>query len=72
MDNHYFLEWIMAHRGRILGASVGLAVSLAVIFWGLLKTLFIVLCVFLGFWCGKQLDERVDIKERILRLLGER
>jgi uncharacterized membrane protein len=72
MDNHLLREWIMMHRGKILGALVGLAVSLSVIYWGVLKTLFITVCVGLGYLCGKQLDDRVDIKDKLLRLLGER
>ncbi|SFR02647.1 DUF2273 domain-containing protein [Desulfoscipio geothermicus] len=72
MDNHLLREWIMMHRGKILGTLVGLAVSLSVIYWGVLKTLFIAVCVGLGYLGGKQLDDRVDIKDKLLRLLGER
>jgi uncharacterized membrane protein len=72
MENHLFLEWIITHRGKILGALSGLLFSLSVIFWGFFKTLFIIVFVFLGYLVGKQLDDRVDIKDRILRFLGER
>jgi uncharacterized membrane protein len=72
MENYLFLEWIIAHRGKILGALAGLLFSLSVIFWGFLKTLFIIIFVCLGYLVGKQLDDRVDIKDRILRFLGER
>ncbi|MBF7082095.1 DUF2273 domain-containing protein [Desulfallas sp. Bu1-1] len=72
MENHLFLEWIITHRGKILGALAGLLFSLSVIFWGFFKTLFIIVFVFLGYLVGKQLDDRVDIKDRILRFLGER
>lgn len=72
MGNHLYLEWIITHRGKILGALAGLLISLSVIFWGVLKTLLIVIFVVLGYLVGKQLDDRVDIKDLILRLLGER
>lgn len=68
----YLLEWMVMHRGKIIGVLVGLSISLSVIFWGFLKTLFIVVCVVLGYLGGKQLDDQVDIKDRLLRLLGER
>ncbi len=73
MDNlELFLEWMLMHRGKIIGVLVGLMLSLSVIFWGILKTLLIVVCVVLGYLGGKQLDDQVDIKERLLRLLRER
>lgn len=72
MDNHLLREWILMHRGKILGTLAGLIISLSVIFWGILKTLFIVICVVLGYLAGKQLDDQVDIRSMLLRLLGER
>lgn len=72
MNYHLLLEWMLTHRGKILGAMAGFAVSLLVIYWGILKTLFVVICVVLGYLGGKQLDDQVDIKGRLLRLLGER
>ncbi|WP_027363453.1 DUF2273 domain-containing protein [Desulfotruncus alcoholivorax] len=72
MDNRLLLEWILNNRGKIIGALVGLGISISIIVWGILKTLLIIIFVFLGYYGGKQLDDRVDIKDIILRLLGER
>jgi uncharacterized membrane protein len=73
MDSlEFILEWMLMHRGKIIGVLVGLLISLSVIFWGVLKTLLIVVCVVIGYFGGKQLDDRVDIKDRLLRMLGER
>lgn len=69
MDKHLLLEWIMIHRGKIIGAAAGLVIGILVIYVGILKTLFISLCVVLGYLAGKQLDDRVDIREKLLRLL---
>jgi len=68
----FFLEWIFTHRGKIVGVLVGIFLSLSFIYWGILKTLLIAVCVGLGYWGGKQLDDKVDIKEQLLRLLRER
>ncbi len=68
----FFLEWMLMHRGKIIGVLVGLLLSLSMIFWGILKTLLIVVCVVLGYLGGKQLDDQEDIKERLLRLQRER
>jgi len=72
MDNRLLLEWIVDNRGKIIGALIGLGISLSVILWGILKTLLIIIFVFIGYYGGKQLDDQVDIKDKILRLLGER
>ncbi len=72
MDKELFLEWMIIHRGKILGTTAGLLLGLSVIFLGVLKTLFIVICVILGYLAGKQLDDRIDIREKIIRLLSER
>lgn len=72
MDNRWILEWILDNRGKIIGALIGLGISLSVIWWGVLKTLLIIIFVFIGYYGGKQLDDQVDIKDKILRWLGER
>ncbi|KJS14175.1 MAG: small integral membrane protein [Peptococcaceae bacterium BRH_c8a] len=72
MDKHLVIEWITLHRGKILGAVAGLAVGISIILFGVLKTFFVAICVVLGYLAGKQLDDRVDIRDKILRLLGER
>jgi len=72
MDNRLLLEWIWDNRGKIIGALIGLGISLSIILWGILKTLLIIIFVFTGYYGGKQLDDQVDIKDKILRLLGER
>ena len=72
MDKLLFMEWITLHRGKIIDAAAGMAIGISVILFGVLKTLFVVICVALGYLVGKQLDDRVDIRDKILRLLGER
>ncbi len=72
MDKLFFMEWITLHRGKIIGAAAGLTLGVSIIIFGVIKTFFVAVCVVLGYLAGKQLDDRVDIKERILRLLGER
>ena len=72
MDKHLFREWIMIHRGKLLGAAAGLAIGVSVVIFGVLKTLFVTICVVLGYLAGKQLDDRVDIRDKLSRLLGER
>ncbi|MCL2335991.1 MAG: DUF2273 domain-containing protein [Firmicutes bacterium] len=72
MDKEFFMEWLTLHRGKIIGAAIGLLLGLAVILFGFFKTLLVVVFVVLGFGAGKQLDDRVDLWKMISRLWGER
>jgi len=70
-DNYESIsEWLNTHRGKIIGIFVGLLLSISFILWGVLKTFLIIICVSLGYFCGKQLDNQVDIGEWLLRLLN--
>ena len=55
-----FLEGVVAyyraHKGRVIGAVVGVIVALAVIWFGLLGALFIALCAFVGYYIGKKME----------------
>lgn len=60
MDKEWLRELVEHHRNRILGALIGLIFALLVIRFGLLWTLFILLCVGIGYWVGKRLDEEPE------------
>lgn len=60
-----FAEYIIKHRGKIAGVFLGLVVGLIILKYGLLKTVFIALCVGIGYYIGKRLDERVNFKEML-------
>lgn len=57
-----FLEIIQAileaHRGKVLGAVLGLIAGLFIIIFGFWKTVFITACILLGFLLGKRLDDQ--------------
>jgi len=57
VDKEWLRELVEEHRYRILGALIGLVVALLIIRFGILWALFILLCVGIGYWVGKQLDE---------------
>ena len=57
MDKEWLRELMEEHRYRILGALVGLVFALLIIRFGILWALFILFCVGIGYWVGKQLDE---------------
>lgn len=67
-------EWLKElaehHRFKVIGLLLGLVLSLLVIHYGPLLTLFIVLCVGIGYYVGKKLDDEPEgLAELLERLL---
>lgn len=63
-------EIVNSHRGRIIGVFLGLLVSILIISYGFFKAAFIMLCVGLGYYLGKRLDNnKEDIAEILDRIL---
>lgn len=54
------------HRGKTIGAILGLLLSLLIIRFGLLLTLFIAFSTLMGYYVGKRIDEN---KEGILEII---
>ncbi len=63
-----FMDIITKHRGKIIGIALGLVFALLIIKYGFLKTFFIAFCVGIGYYIGKRIDERIDLKETVARL----
>ena len=58
------------HKGRVLGASIGIIVALAVIWFGILGAIFIAFCAFVGYYIGKKMESDKSFWKKILdRLL---
>ncbi|NLC76686.1 MAG: DUF2273 domain-containing protein [Clostridia bacterium] len=59
------------HRGKVIGIGLGLLFGLFAVVIGLLKTLFIAVCVGVGYVLGKRADEQGDLKKVLERLFGD-
>lgn len=57
MWSDWLRELAEFHRFKILGGLVGLVFALLIVRFGILWTLFILLCAGVGYWIGKRLDE---------------
>jgi len=66
VDKEWLRELVDQNRYRILGALGGLVFALLVIRFGLFWALFILLCVGIGYWVGKRLDEEPESLFRML------
>jgi uncharacterized membrane protein len=72
MDPGLILEFLDRHRGKIVGITLGLVFGWFAISYGLLKAVFVAFCIIIGYYAGKAVDERVDVREKLSRLFRER
>lgn len=49
------------HRGKALGLALGLAIGLLIILFGFWKSVFIIVCVLIGYFLGKRFDEEGNL-----------
>jgi len=56
-------DFLRKHWGKLLGVLLGLVVGLLMILIGFWKTIFILICIFIGYLLGKRIDEEGGISE---------
>lgn len=57
------------NRAKCIGAFLGLLFGISSLVVGFFKTIFIVICIVLGYYIGKKIDNRESIIEVIQRIL---
>ncbi|HWQ74013.1 MAG TPA: DUF2273 domain-containing protein [Syntrophomonas sp.] len=62
MFEKIILALISEHRGKVIGVSLGLLASILFISYGFWRTLFILLCIFTGYYIGKKIDNHTDVE----------
>jgi len=65
-------ELLQHHRGKIFGILLGLIFGLLVIIIGFLQTIFVALCIYIGYIIGKRVDENENIREIMEHIFKER
>lgn len=60
--------WSM-HRGKIIGGILGLIIATIIISLGFLKAVFVILCTVLGYYIGKLIDNKEDIRDILDKIL---
>lgn len=63
---------LIKHRGKIVGLLIGLAFAYLVLAHGFWRTLFIILCLYIGFIIGKRIDDNESLRGVIERILRDR
>jgi len=59
MEQHR-LEFLGRHRGKVIGVCIGLAFGWFAITYGFWKAIFVSICIGVGYFIGKRLDERIN------------
>ncbi len=57
-----FLLWAIKNKGKIIGVILGLILGWMAIAYGILKTLFVLILVFLGYWLGSRSDREQNLR----------
>ncbi|MGI6225438.1 MAG: DUF2273 domain-containing protein [Peptococcales bacterium] len=67
------IEYLLnQHRGKTIGVVIGLLFSILVITLGLLQTVFISVCIYIGFIIGKRLDDNESFNDLVQRLFKDK
>jgi len=59
------------HRGKSLGILFGLLFGLLTVLLGFWKTFFVALCISVGYFIGKRIDENGNFRDWVNKILGK-
>lgn len=63
MDLRLIIEMIEKNRGKVAGVALGLIFGWFAITYGVIKAIFVSLCIIAGYYFGKKLDEQAGFKD---------
>ncbi|WZL71442.1 DUF2273 domain-containing protein [Clostridiaceae bacterium 35-E11] len=69
MRKDKILDILLKHRGKITGIFIGLSFSILTIWIGIVKTIFMFLCIYIGYFIGSKIDNNESIQEILDRIL---
>jgi len=64
-------ELLKYHRGKLVGILLGLLFGLLTAFLGFWRTLFIGICILIGYIIGKKIDEHKSLKKLLERFFED-
>ena len=64
----FVTEVFTLHRGKLIGASIGLLFGLFTILFGFWKAFFLGVCIYVGYFIGHKIDDNEDFKTLIKRI----
>lgn len=66
MDKEKLLDFYDSHRGGINGALAGLIIAVFILVIGFFRTVFIAICVGIGYYIGNRISEEKDYLKNLL------
>lgn len=60
------------HRGKAIGIFLGLIASILIISYGFWKTIFIIVCIALGYFIGKEIDRSKSFDQWLKEVFKQR
>lgn len=66
MSKEKLLGFYNSHRGAVNGGLIGLGIAVLILIINPLRTLFIAICVGIGYYIGKRLSEDKDCIKNLL------
>lgn len=72
MFERFLLLILTEHRGKTIGILLGLIAAILFINYGFWRTLFIILCIALGYCIGKILDDNKNVEDWVKELFKQK
>lgn len=69
MNKERILDFLIRNYGKSIGMLIGLTFSILTISIGIIKTIFIFLCVYGGYYFGNKIDKKENIEEVLDKIL---
>ncbi len=60
-----FMSLWETHKARMVGVLVGLAIGVLFLTIGFWRTVFLLICMGVGYWVGQKIDHKEDLIEAI-------
>ncbi|MCX7903959.1 MAG: DUF2273 domain-containing protein [Caloramator sp.] len=70
MWKEYIIDLFRNHTGKFVGSLLGLLFSIFVLVIGFFKTVFIVICIFFGYYIGKKIDNNENLLNVLQNILN--
>ena len=69
MWKEYIINLFNQNRGKCLGLTIGIIFAAFVLIIGFFRTLFILICAYIGYYIGRKIDNNEDLIEFFENLL---
>lgn len=67
-----FLGLLTTHKARIVGILTGLFIGMLLLWLGFFKTIFLLICMGVGYFIGCKVDAKEDLLKLLDRILPRR